>query len=268
MWPMFKKEVWGHKVQLLAYCAIALALLWLYVALFPSIKASSAQFDKLLQAYPKALKQAMGLEELSFNTIEKFLAVEMFSFMWPIIAILYSVSRAGGMIAGEIEKGTMGLYLSLPVTRSRIFLAKNLGGVVSITALVLITILGIIPLTAAYSTSVSYSAIFKLAGLSLLFAWAVFAATLFVSTIFSERSKVYITAGGVLLLMYAANVVASLKPSLSWIHRISIFYYYNAQEVLSKGGPIRASSLLMLAGIIVVFTVAGVIVFSRRDIVN
>ncbi|MGZ6004757.1 MAG: ABC transporter permease subunit [Candidatus Saccharimonadales bacterium] len=265
MLTILKKEIWDRKNSLLAYCLIGLALLWLYVALFPSIKASSVQLEKLFQSYPKALYQALGVEDLSFGTLEKFLSVELFSFMWPILAIIFAISRAGNTLVGEIEKGTMGLYLSLPVSRVKLFLTKCGGGLISSLIFVVATIMAIIPMALLYSQSVNSLTILKLAFISYLFMWAIFAVTACLSVIFSERSKVYMVIGGSLLVMYAANVVASLKPNLSWLHKTSVFYYYSPQEVLTKG-HLRPLYVLLFAVIIIVTTVMGALIFDKRDI--
>lgn len=267
MFEIIKNEIWDRRIQLLAYCGIGIALLGMYVALFPSLQASSAQLEKLLQAYPKGFYQAFGIQDLSFSTIEKLLSVELFSFMWPILAIIFAISRAGGALAGEIEKGTMGLFLSLPVSRLRIYSSKYFGELISIIIFVVATVLSIVPLTATFNESANLSTVLKLSLLSLLFMWAVFALATFLSALFSDRSKVYMIVGGVLLLMYASNVIASLKPGLGWLHRSSIFYYYNAQDILSRG-LFHFSYALVFIALIVSFTLVGGLVFSRRDIAN
>ena len=267
MMPIFIRAIRDRKISLFAYCVIGIGLLWLYIALFPSIQASSAQLEKLFQSYPKGLYQALGVQELSFNTIEKFLAVELFSFMWPILAITFALSRAGGTIAGEIEKGTMGLFLSLPISRLKLFLAKYSSELFSILVFTIFTVISIIPLTALYGESADVMVILKLSILSFLFMWSIFAASMFLSALFSERSKVYMIMGGALLIMYAANVLASLKPSLSWLHKGSIFYYYNAQDILTKD-IVRISFIIIIVGIVILFTAIGAWTFSKRDIIS
>lgn len=265
MWQIIKNEIRDRKYSLLAYCLIGLALIWMYVALFPSIKAASAQLDKIYQSFPKGVFQALGVEELSFNTLEKFLAVELFSFMWPILAIVLALSRAGTTIAGEIEKGTIGLVLSLPISRSKIFLSKYLSGLISIIIFILFTITSILLMAFLYDQTVSSATILKLSFLSLLFIWAVYAAGMFLSTIFSERSKVYMVLGGALFVMYAANVVATLQSGLRWLHRTSIFNYYDAQNVLTKSG-LSVSHVVVLLIAVITFTIIGVVMFTKRDI--
>ncbi len=267
MLPIIKRELWDRKFSLLAYSVVGIALIWLYVALFPSIKASSVQLEKLFQAYPKAVFQALGVQELSFNTLQKFLGVELFSFMWPILAIVFAISRAGTTLAGEIERGTMGLYLSLPVSRLRIFIAKYTSGLISMIVFVVFTVFAILPLAAAYGESISLATIMQLSALSFLFILAVYSATMFFSALFSERSKAYMIMGGILVVSYAANVVALLKSNLNWLHWGSIFYYFNPQDVLSNNG-FKLSHAGVLVGTAVIFTLAGSIIFVNRDVSN
>jgi len=267
MLSVFISELKNRKINLIAYCVIGLALLWIYIALFPSIKDSSAQLDKLIQSYPKEFFRALGIQDLSFDTIEKFMSMELFTFEWPILAIVFALSRAGGALAGEIEKGTMGLYLSLPVSRLRLFMAKYAAGIVSFAVLIVFTIVSAIPMAALYNIPINVMLIMKLSLLSFLFMWAIFAVAIFLSALSSERSKVYMLMGGGLLLMYAANVIAALKTNLSWLHNLSIFNYYNAQDVLAKG-DLKVSFVLVFVAIIILFSAAGALAFSKRDVAN
>ena len=185
--------------------------------------------------------------------------------MWPILAIILAISRAGGSLVGEIEKGTMGLYLALPISRVKLFLTKCAGGLTSALIFVVATVLAIIPMALLCGQSVNALIVLKLAFFSFLFMWVIFAVTACLSVIFSERSKVYMTIGGVLLAMYAANIVASLKTNLSWLHKVSIFYYYSPQDVLTKGHLNLAYVFLFLAAI-GLSTLLGALIFDRRDI--
>lgn len=259
------REVKDRRFSLLAYCAIVLMLLLLYIGLFPSIKASMDQFQKLYETYPKGFYNALGIENININTIENYLAIEMYSIMWPILALLLSASLAGNAIAGQIERGVMGFYLALPIHRIRLFFAKYAAGLIGVAIFILISVIGVLPLTAVFGSPVSATAMLKLSLLSLLFMWAVFAAAMFLSALFNERSKVYMFVGGGLVVMYAANVVAGLKQSLSWLGDYSIFHYYNAQNVLSHPGLPR-SSIIVFTAAIVLFTAAGAIAFQRKDV--
>ena len=71
--------------------------------------------------------------------------------------------------------------------------------------------------------------------------------------------------GGLLIVQYAMSVVASLRPNLEWMRDYSIFYYFNAQDILAKN-IVHMSSYWVFSGLIIIFTILAIVRFSRRDI--
>ncbi len=259
------REIRDRRYTLIAYCGIVVLLLVLYIALFPSIQDSLNQFQKIYETYPEGLYKAMGIENLSINSLENYLSIEMYNLMWQILALLLTSSLAGYAIAGQIEKGTIGFYLSLPIGRTKLFFSKYLAGLSSIMLFVVVSVGGSIPIAALFNMSMSKVGVAKLGILSLLFAWAIYSVALLWSAIFSERSRVYMVMGALLIGMYAMNVISSLKSSLAWLDNYSIFYYYNSQKILS-GGNIRLSSAIVYSSIIVLTTILSLYIFKKRDI--
>lgn len=48
------REFRDRRLSLLAYCGIVVALLVVYIALYPSVKASLDQFQQIYESYPKS----------------------------------------------------------------------------------------------------------------------------------------------------------------------------------------------------------------------
>lgn len=259
------RELKDRRFSLMSYSGIALVLLLVYVSIFPSIKDSMVQFQALYESYPKGLYQALGIENLSISSIENYLAIEMYSIVWPMLAILLSASLAGYSVAGQVERGIIGFYLALPISRSRLFLSKYASGLLAIIIFTVASVLCALPLAALFQNPLGVASVLRLAYLSLLFMWAMYAAALFLSAWFSERSKVYMVMGGALIAMYVANIIAGLKTRYEWLSHYSVFHYYNAQHILS-GGDLHLSSVSVFLGIILVFTVLGLFTFNKRDV--
>lgn len=265
MFQIITRDLKDRWISLLSYSLGSLSLALLYTSIYGSVQQSQEQLAKLYNAFPKALYEAFGIQDLVINTLPKFLGLELFSFMWPILAIFLVVSRAAGSITGEIERGTLGLYLALPVSRTNLYWSKYTSSLVAILIFVSVSIVGIIPIAALFNQDISISIIFRLALLGLLFMWAVYAFSMCLACLFSEKSKVYMSVGILMATMYAINVVAGLKSSLGWLHNYSVFYYFDSQTVLNKN-VFDTTSLIVFGIAIVVFTVLGLLAFRRRDI--
>lgn len=265
MQAIILRELRDRKISLIVYCFAMVATLLMYASLYPSIRDSWQEMQKLYESYPKEIYEAFGIKDLAIDTLEKFLAVEQFSFVWPIAALFFAVSRAGNTLAGEIEKGYIGLYLALPLSRTKLFVAKYTSFIVSLIVFIVFSIFSVIPIARIFNLSVNITYIGKVALISFLFMWAIYAVSLLISALVSERSKVYMIMGGGLITMYIANIVASLKDNFEWLSNFSVFHYYNAQDLLS-GSNITSTSLIVFCLTIVIATVLAIIAFNKRDI--
>lgn len=262
---LIRKEIYQRRWSLLTYCVIAFGFVWMYIAIYPSFQKESAKFNELMEAYPKALLEAFNIEQLQLNTVEGYISAEHFSFVWPLMAILIMLSTGGQAIAGEIERGSMALLLSLPAGRLKLFVSKYISGLIILLLFVVFSILAVIPLAKFSGLSISADNVWRAAVLSLCFAWAIFSTSFMVSSMVSERSKVYFAVGGTLLLMYVANIVSGLVDKLDKLKYISAFYYYVPDKALVQG-HLSTQALVVFVVAAMVTSTIGLIIFLRRDI--
>ncbi len=263
---LVQKELRDKKWSLLAYSFISISFMIMYIALFPSIKSEAANYEQLFESMPKALSETFDIQAASFTQLESFLAIELFSITWPLLMALLALSRAGSSITGEIEKGSMGTLLSLPISRSRILLSKIIAGGVSIGAFAAVTVLAAIPLSAVFSINIHASRFFVLTGLGILYGLTVFAITSLIATLSSERSHVYFAIGGLLAVMYTLNIISNLRDSLNWLQYASIFHYFNATAALAQSAINTVSLAVFIASTCILLGLAF-LRFRKRDIV-
>lgn len=264
IWAITLRELKDRKWSLLAYCLGSLGLLWLYVATFQSALDSAQQLQQLLKTYPKALLDALGMNDMAFSTIEKYLNAKHFSLMWPLLAIILMLSRAGNQIAGEVQSGTMGLLLALPLERGRIFAAKYLAGLITIIIFAGVSVFGVIPFVMVYNFDYSLKILFFTWVLLSLFMWAIYSVGLAASSWFSEKGPVFATVSTILIVSYVANLVALINDNLSWLKHYSLFYYFNTQAVVSTG-HIGWQTWLVFGGTIAIATALAAWRFVNRD---
>ena len=265
MWAVFWRILKDRKTIFLVYLLINVGLLWMYIALFPAFKNQSAAMTEMLKAYPESFMKAFNFDIASFNTIEGFLSTEQFSFMWPLLVILMSVGFAGTAFAGEIEKGTIEVLLSQPISRLKLFISRYLAGLFSLIIFVLFSVYPAIPIMKIYDISFKVENFTTMALLAFLFGLAIYSIGMFCSVIFSDKGKVFFISGGLLVVMYVLNIASALKESLSDIKYGSFFYYFNPSQALSHDQIDHWSYLIFIATAIIL-TVIGGIYFMKRDI--
>ena len=265
MFRIFWRTIKDRKISLIIYCISSILLVWMYVAMFPSILDQAESMNQLMESYPEGLLKAFGIEEAIFDTVERFLSMEHFSFIWPIMVMFLMISLAGVSLAGEVEKGTVEILLSRPVSRIKIFFARYLAGIFTLVLFTACSVFAAIPLAELHDIDYVFENYFTASIICFLFGWAIFSIAMMLSAIFSERSKVYMLTGGLLILMYVLNIIAAIKEELEELKYISFFYYYDYIEALVRNN-IELLPVVVFTGVAVVCTAIGALWFNKRDI--
>ena len=265
MLTIFWRTIRDRKISLIVYMAAAMLFMWMYVAMFPSIAEQAEAFTAVFENFPPAVFEIFGIEDLNMSTLENFLSVEHFSLVLPIMAIFLLISVAGRSIAGEIELGTVELLIGRPVSRLKLFLAKYLSGMGILTVFTIVAVFSIIPLAALHGLEYKIESFAAGALIVFLFGWSVFSVAMMFSSIFSEKGKVYMACGGILLAMYVLNVVALMKDNFDALKYLSFFHYYAYSDALIRQS-LYGTGCLVFVGVSVACTGIGLSWFLKRDI--
>lgn len=245
--------VWG--LGLAAMAAIELAV-------YPSIAKSSAAMQDYVDQWPEAFKQAFGLED--YATGAGFLNAEMFSMIVPLGLIAVALGAAAAATAGEEERGTLDLLMSLPVRRWNVVLAKTLGmviGVVVVSVLLVVTIVVGAPMVDLEVTAGNVVAATLMCGLlGLLFGGV----GLLLGALTGHRAVALGAGMGLALAAFLLNVLAPMADWLEPWQKLSPFYWALDNKPLASGVDWAGAGLTL--GLTVVLVVAAAVAFERRDI--
>jgi ABC-2 type transport system permease protein len=192
-------------------------------------------------------------------------------FVWlPII--VWAIARAAQAVAGEVERGTMDLVLSRPLTRWGYWLAQVLAGLTGIILIPLTLLIGnqvgarFNYLAEPPSPWVLLRPIISQIGLG----FAVFGATLALSALDRVRWRPTLIISVLTLASYAGWVIAISplmgdSPAKPWILNSSIFTAYNPVEAVTQianwGRHVTALTSVGLVGLVI-----GYALFRGRDI--
>jgi ABC-2 type transport system permease protein len=267
MWGVISRYLKDKKNYLLGMTLGILAFLGMYIALFPSIRDSAAQLSQVIEAYPDAFFKAFGMEksDLSFSTVESYLATEQYSFIWPIMIVVLAVSLANAILVSDIDKGTAELVFSQPMSRIKLFFSRYFAGLLALLGFLAVSVYGAIPFFELYNIDYNFSKFNTIALVGLFFAVSVYSMATLFSVIFSEKGKSSFAASGIIILMYVVNVISSLEDSLSNLKYTSFFYYFSPTLALNKGELVDWA-LLVFGIFSIVATLTAAYWFNRRDI--
>jgi ABC-2 type transport system permease protein len=209
---------------------------------------------------------AFGFDGASFfSTVENYMSTEFFSFFWPILTVIMLIGFANSMIVGEIEKGTIEVVLAQPISRLRLFFSRYAAGTLFFGVFSGASIFFIPLFSAIAGFDYQIKNYFSMWGVAFLFGMAIFSIACLFSAIFSEKGRAISVTAGILLTMYALNIISGLKESLADLKYFSFFHYLNAPQVMGKN-QIVDYTFLVFGGVILIFTAAAAFWFNRRDI--
>ncbi|MHB0866177.1 MAG: ABC transporter permease subunit [Thermoleophilia bacterium] len=262
---LFGKSFADKRLSLLVYgLGIALyAMMILFI--WPSLRDNLNTLNQLWETYPESIRKAFGGENMNFGSYDAFLSVEYFSQMWVIVMIAYCVSIATDAIAGEIEKGTMEVLLAQPVSRRAILVTQHLFFEVGTLFLIAAALVPVAVGSPLVKGDLRYLGLLAMVPASFLFFTAIGSVTFFFSAIFNNRGRAIFVSLGLIIISYALDIIAKINDTVSHIHFLSIFYYWDPYRYLHHV-DFAWTDLEILAGISLVSTAAAVIWFERRDI--
>jgi ABC-2 type transport system permease protein len=199
------------------------------------------------------------------TTFPGFLGSQYLNFMWPLIASVFVVTAGSAVVAQEIDRGTVELWLSVPERRWRLLVAKLVAlllGVVVIAAVSVVAIAIGSPIVGEAPQPTALAA----TGLVLAaYGAAVGGYCALFSAFFSERAKAAGLGAAVTLASYLASIISGLSKDVDALKYLSLTTAFHPQQALESGAP-SWTEVGALFGVGVLCALAALVVFERRDI--
>jgi len=243
------------------YSAGVAAYGMIIAAFWPAMQKNAEIFQQYIKQFPEAFTKAFGIEEMM--SFAGFLGGEMLNFMWPLVISIFLVMTASAAVAGEIDRGTVELWLSAPVARWRLLAAKSLALFAGIVVIVAATVASIALAALLAGETLSAAGLAWCGAALLSFSVAVAGYGLLLSSMVSSRGLAAGLAAAVTLVSYLAGVVSALSADVEWLKYVAITSAFHPQQaLLDRAAP---GEIALLVGIGVASTLAALIAFERRD---
>lgn len=262
--------------RLLARGLAGLFGLLLLVALFEAVQAPVADsfggpagVQALIDQLPPAFQALARLrpEFIAATGLAGYLSVGFTHPLYATLAAAGTVGFAARGLAGEMERGTIQLALSRPVSRAQVYAARVLGLAVIVVALAVVGPLGLVAglLLAQPAGEFVYANLLPLAAASGLLFWAMGGLALLASAAASTTGRVIGWGIAVFIIAYFVDYFAGIWTPLAAIEFLSPFDYFDPARALVDGAlPVQNVLTLGLVG--AAGALAGLVVFVRRDL--
>jgi ABC-type transport system involved in multi-copper enzyme maturation permease subunit len=170
-------------------------------------------------------------------------------------------------LAGEMERGSIQFALSRPVSRANLYATRVVAILVVTTAAAAVgPVAMVVGIQLAHPRgTLAYRHLLVVTAASWLLVWAIAGTTLLWSSLASTMSRAIGVALGVFVVSYVIDYFATLWKALEPLDPFSVFNYYDPAAALARGtlAPVNA---LVLGAVGLAGTLAGLMVFTRRDL--
>jgi len=223
-------------------------------------------FLQFVDMLPSFIKAMLGGNALQLGNIVGLIAI---GYNHPLVLTLYMLFAVGiptGLLAGEVQRGTMELILSRSATKTQVYICAGLITVVGMYLLVLVMFMGTVVATNIYhfDQEVPLYYFFKIAIVGGMLASAVGGVALCAAGCFSRGTAVSVTVA-YLVVNYFISIIADWWPRMKWMEPATIFHYVHGPEIFTESSwPLGDMGVLL--SLLIVSTLVGGIVWSRRDL--
>lgn len=231
------------------------------VTFYDNILEMSDMFTELISHYPEELVAFVGGAE-GITEPEGYLDTYLFSYIAPILGI-YAILAGSGLLVGDEERGLLDLFISHPISRTRLFIGRWIGFCVSLLLIVGLKWIGIV--IPVGSTQLGLGAIDLVGPFLTLFAFLLLFGTLalLLSLLLPSRNLGAAVAGLVLGGGFMLKVIAAINPDLEMINKFSPYAYFQGGKAAAG---VEWGWLTGLFAFSLVFSLIAWISFQRRDI--
>lgn len=234
----------------------------MYAAIWPTIRENASELNRYLDSFPEAMRNLIGT--VDFGTPNGYLQSELFSFVAPIVFLVYAIGAGARAIAGEEEAGSLDVLLATPIPRSRVVLEKFASMGVALFGLAFLLWGSTLVLGLGFDMRPDVGNLTAAALSSFLLALVFGSTALAVGCVTGARGAAIGVASGVALITFLVDMFAPSVQALDRIRWLSPFYHYGGAEPMLHGlDPVHAVVLAAIS-----FTALGValVAFERRDL--
>jgi ABC-type transport system involved in multi-copper enzyme maturation permease subunit len=249
------------------WCGIALLIFLMQLAVSAivhdneKVKTMLALIDML----PSIVKSALGGEMLRMGNTAGLIAIGYNHPFVLFLYMLYAVGTPTGLLAGEVQRGTMELILSRWVTKTQVYLCAGILTLAGMFALVLVMFLGTVAAVNIFTFQdrVPLDIFFRIAINGGLLASTFGAFALLCAGTFGRLYAAVSVAVAFLAVNYFVAVVSNWWPRLAFLRPVTLFYLVDSSSFW-QGWPLRNMGLLV--GILLAAVSAGAVIWHRRDL--
>ena len=262
---IYKYELRTYIKSTIIWCLSLMALLFVFMSVYPSFSADAAILDNIIQYYPEALLKAFGMNNaLSLSTVFGY-----FAFCYIFIQLCMAIqSSYYGFQCLSIEESelTADFLMSKPVSRKKIIVSKFLAAFTSLTVTNAFVWIGSFLSLLAFSNGNEYEAknLILLLAITPLFQLFFLSIGMLISVCLKKIRSVLSFSMGISFGFYVLHALEGIVGG-NLLGIINPFNHFDPVFILSKA-HYNIGMLLLSIAITLVSLTATYFLYIKRDI--
>ncbi len=263
MTAILRNEARGLLPSSLALVGLFALFTTLYFSMFPEFAGDAEAMQDVVDAFPEGMMEFFGIEAL--DTIEGFIAAELYSFFWILLVGIYFAYSSAGTIAGDVESRKMDLTLSNPVSRENVLTQKAAAYAVPLAVLNVSVPVMVYVGSRLIDEPIDPVSIVMVHLLSVPYLLVCVGIGLLLSVTVDREKTAQVTALGAVFTLWMLDGVSNLDADYEWLGYLTPSHYYSETDILvHQEYAFLDAAVLLLAFLLLYLTAAEL--FTRKDI--
>lgn len=264
MFELTRFEARRHYKQALGVSAGMFGLVFVVMMVFPAFEEAGEDYMDVIESMPEALLATFGGSGIPITTIEGFLVLEVYQFIWMVVIGGYLAYASATLIAGERERGNIDVLLMTPVPRRQIVAEKFVSMIPDVFLISVGTFLGVVVGAVLINEPIDLYWLVALHVVSFPYLFACVAFGLFLSVLFESERRAQIVAFGGVAATYVLEALLQ-DTDYDWLGNVMFSHYLSPPDVLIQN-ELAAVDAAILVLATTGLLVAAAVVFERADI--
>lgn len=208
---------------------------------------------------------ALG-DMLKNSTFLGMMSSTFFTLHGVLLPIVYVSITANGLIAAQVDRGSLAYQLSTPTKRSTIVRTQALYLIVALIAMfVVVAVVGLLSIRLFQSgVELDYGTFFALIGGLFLLLFAISGVSFLFSCIFNLSKHAIALGAGLPIAFFLFDLMRSVSDSLENFKYVTLNTLFNRDAILAGDAVLVPFLLLALVGIVLYGI--GIRVFQQKDL--
>lgn len=260
---MFLHELKAYRKSTFIWTLSLVALVMLFLSMFPAFSKDAEEFRKLLEGFPIELRKAIGL---SVDTIATLIGFFSYAFLYLKLAgAIQAMNLGTSILSKETREKTADFLLTKPVTRVQVVTSKLLAAIISLVITNIVFIIATFFMASIVAgDDFNKEALFLIA-ISLFFLQLMFLALgIVISVIFPRIKSVMSVSLGTVFGFFMLGMISSTTDDKA-LRYLTPFNYFDSTYI-TQHSSYEISFLISGTLFIIAAVLVSYYLYAKKDV--